>query len=114
MEVTMEPDDMFLKVEFTAYFPINDLNIEKREYANDSDANGIYYNKKLIIPCIQYYLLDTKDEIGKTKDLPKSMPLEPDNTSYHEEFITREQRWKDDPSLQKIDELVESNQSDKH
>ncbi len=38
----MEPGDMFLKVEFTAYFSINGLNIEKKEFANDSDSNLVY------------------------------------------------------------------------
>jgi hypothetical protein len=42
----MELNDMFLKVEMTAYFTVNGLKIEKKEYANNPDANGIYLNKK--------------------------------------------------------------------
>lgn len=112
----MEPNDMFLKVEMTAYFAVNGLNIEKKEYANNPDANGIYLNKKMIVPDINYYLFSTRDDIYTLIDLPKSMKVVMDRSSYNEEFVTRAEIWKDDPNAQRIDELVNqrdpNNQSD--
>lgn len=99
----MQLDDMFLKVEFTAYFSINGLKIEKKEFANDSDLNGIYLKGKKITPDLCYYL-----DTGSTlEDFPKSMHLEMDRASWNEEFVTRAQIWKEDPDSQRIDEIRE-------
>ena len=108
----MNLDDMFLKVEYMAYFPVNGLKIEKREYANDSDANGIYYNNKMIMPDIKYYLYLTDGETGYTEDLPKRMALEPDHTSYQQEFVTRAKLWEEEPSCRRMDEIIEEFQTD--
>lgn len=40
----IKPEDMFLKVVVTAYFPVNGLNIEKREITSDMDMSGTYLN----------------------------------------------------------------------
>jgi hypothetical protein len=112
----MEQNDMFLKVEMIAYFAVNGLNLEKKEYANNTDANGIYLNKKMIVPDIQYFLFLTKDEISTLSDLPKSMKMVQDRSSYNEKFVSRAEIWKDDPEAQRIDELmnkeISHNQSD--
>ena len=61
----MNPEDMFLKVEFTAYFSVNGLKIEKKEFANDPDSNGIYLKNKRIVPDIEYFLLENDGEIDR-------------------------------------------------
>ena len=98
---------MFLKVEFTAYFSINGLKIEKKELANDSDSNGIYLNGKKIAPDISYFFEVEKDEVREQVKMPKSMQLELDRYSYKEEFVDRAQIWKEDPIAQRIDESLE-------
>ncbi len=99
----MNQEDMFLKREFTAYFSVNDLKIEKREYANDSDLNGIYLKGKRVIPDISYYLLKGNE----LNELPENMELQLDRASWKEEFVSREQIWKEDPNAKIIDERLE-------
>ncbi|RJP71566.1 MAG: hypothetical protein C4539_04670 [Ignavibacteriales bacterium] len=103
LEYKMNQEDMFLKREFTAYFSVNDLKIEKREYANDSDLNGIYLKGKRVIPDISYYLLKGNE----LNELPENMELQLDRASWKEEFVSREQIWKEDPNAKIIDERLE-------
>lgn len=99
----MKPDDMFLKVEFTAYFLVNGLKIEKREFANDDDLNGIYLDGKRITPSLFYSL----DKGSVLEELPESINVLMDRASWSEEFVMRTQIWKEDPSAQRIDEILD-------
>lgn len=103
----MEPGDMFLKVEMTAYFAVNGLKIEKKEFANDPDSNGIYLNGKKIAPDISYFLEKEIDGRVKLVELPKSLSIELDSSSYKEEFVTRAQIWESDPESKIYDEIME-------
>lgn len=109
----MEPGDMFLKVDLTAYFSVNGLKIEKKEFANDPDSNGIYLNGKMIVPDISYFLLTANNDVMQQIKLPKSMHLELDRLSYKEDFVSRDQIWKEDPSAQEMDESIEKLSSEK-
>lgn len=98
---------MFLKVEMTAYFSVNGLKIEKKEFANDPDSNGIYLNGKKISPDIFYFLEKETDGRVELVELPKSMSIELDSSSYKEEFVTRAQIWESDPESKKYDNIME-------
>lgn len=107
----MNPEDKFLKVEITAYFPVNELHIEKREYANEEDLNGIYLDGIRIEPDIIYDLNEISSDTGPLKKKTKPKVLIYDRASVHEEFVSREQIWKEDPLAQRIDELIEEHSS---
>ena len=90
------------------------LNIEPLSGTKaNSDSNGIYLDGKRIVPDISYFLIVANDDVMQQVKLPKSMHMELDRLSYKEEFVTREQIWKEDPTAQQMDESIEKLNSEK-
>jgi len=103
----MDRNDLFLKVEVTAYFPINGLNIDEREFPDDIDKCGIYYNNEHIIPEVIYYIDRVQNNIHYQEQLPDSMPLEIELLSRKESIISRAEMSEEEHRSQLIDELIE-------
>ena len=103
----MDKNDMFIKVEMTAYFSVNGKNIEKRKFANDEDADGIYLDGKRISPDIDYFYEVIEGDVLDMVKLPPKKKLGLESVSYSEELVSRAEIWRDDRSALWMDKKFE-------
>lgn len=104
----MNPIEKFLKVEITAYFPIDGLNIETRQDEEEPEHLIYYLNGKRLEPNIVYnYLVKDNEGNYKEVDLPEFVEFNPDMITSKESIVTRQEIWDTDSSAKFLDEFLE-------